>query len=515
MTFEIPARSNQWHGPSLVAAAGRVVQLAKQDKSFQTRVAIFGLALLLGFILGALVVHVPPLYLFLGLGGVVFAFLLLYKIEIAFLLAILLRNWLDQYNYLGGDTPWHPNGVIGIAIIVGAGAFFLLNRIDFSRLRAFWPFLVFTVISFVSLLWAGKYMMDGLTVALKLLTALAIYAVLVYKLDSTKKINWLIGVIIAAQILPTVQGLIRIAQGGGMDLKEAEIVRSGDSGQGVTLAMLLAFCLVQFLDASTTRRRLLWGSLTGLFATGLLFSYGRAGWIGFGFTVVVIGLMKYRKLLIIFPVILVLVITLLPTVSARFSDIDLERLDDSGSSTLAGRIRIWQATVDVYETHPWLGVGYGVGRYRVGEYRSRYAAMLHNDYLGVLVGTGVVGLLAFLLWHGKWFVELLGVRRTTRYAYDKTLAFAVFAMFLASLVVRFTDNVVETTDKLYPLVALVAATMALPRIRAEEEARGPARIRSEVVPVANMATATYSQSLYGRVRPAGEQRPESLDAEIP
>lgn len=470
MTFEIPGRSNKWHGPALAVAAHKVVHLVRQDKALKTRVVFLGLAVMLGAILGALILYVPPVYLFFGLGGVIFAFLLVFKIEIAVLLAILLRNWLGQFNYLGGDTPLHPNGIIGVAIIAGAGVFFLFNQIDFSRLRAFWPFLAFAAIYLVSILRTGEYLMDGLTVALRLLTALAIYAVLVYKIDSTKKINWLIFAVIAAQVLPTVQGLVRVAQGGGMDLDAAEIVRSGHSGQGAFLAMILAFCLVQFLDASTARRRLLWGSLLALFAVGLFFTYGRAGWISFCVTAVVIGLMKRNKLLIVFPVTLVLLITLIPTVSQRFADIDLQHLDDSNYSsyTLAGRIKMWRESANVWATHPWLGVGYGVGRHQLEEHSGRLASMLHNDYLAVLVGTGLVGLTVFLLWHGQWFIELMRIRRTARYGYDRTLALAAFAMFFASLVVRITDNVIESTDKLYPLVAVVAAALALPRIRAEE-----------------------------------------------
>lgn len=502
------------HSPILIAAVGRVLRLDKQDRPFQIRVVVFGLALVLGFMLGAFIVHLPPLYLFLGIGGVVFAFLVLFKIEIAILLAILLRNELGQFNYLGGDTAMHPNGLMGVAIIAGAGFFFVMNRIDVSRLRAFWPFLVFSVVTFLSLLWAGEYLMDGLTVALRLLTALAVYAVLVYKLDSIKKINWLICAIIAAQILPTVQGLLSVAQGGGMDLESAEIVRSGHSGQGAFLAMILAFCLVQFLDASTALRRVLWGSLTSFFAVGLFFSYGRAGWIGFSVTALVIGLMKRSKLLIAFPIVLVLLITLVPTVAERFADIDLNRLDDGHSSTLAGRIEVWRASAEIYQTHPWLGVGYGVIRYRVGEYLGGSAPMAHNDYLAVLVQTGLIGLLVFLLWHGKWFAELLEVRRTTRHAYDKTLALAVFAMFIASLVVRVTDNVLETTEKLYPLVALVAATLALPRIRAKDEAEDLARVLPEDDVMADMAATRSSESLDRQVRLEDEQRPEPLSAAV-
>jgi O-antigen ligase len=454
-----------------MAVASRFLRLDNQGRNFQSRAAFFGLALSLGLVLGALVVHLPPLYLFFGIGGLIFAFLLLFKIEVAILLAILLRNWLGQFNYLGGDTAMHPNGVMGVAIVGGAGLFFLFNRIDFSRLRAFWPFLTFAVIYLASLMWTDDYVMEGLTVVLRLLTALAIYAVLVYKLDSIKAIKWLIAIVIAPQVLRTGQGLLSLAQGGAMDLVAAEIVRLGDSGIGAFLAMILAFCLVQFLDASERRQRLWWGVVTGFFATGLFFSYGRAGWIGFGLTAFIIGLVKHRKLLVVLPIVLLLLVTLLPTVSQRFSDIDLERLDERSSNTLAGRIDVWKASAEVFATRPWLGSGYGAGRSNVGANSARYASLLHNDYLAVLVQTGVIGLSAFLLWQGQWLVALLRVHRTSQYAFDQALALAVFAMLVASLIVRVTDNVIETTEKLYPLVALVAATLALPRIRAEEEAQ--------------------------------------------
>ena len=468
MASNVTGRSKRWRSSFWMAVEG-VGRLLRQDRSFGTRAASLGLALLLGIVLGALVTYVPPLYLLAGIAGGVFAFLLLFKIEIAVMLAILLYQWLAQYNYLGGDTAMHPNGVIGVAIIGGAAYFFLHTRTDFSRLRGFWPFLAFSVIALLSLLSAGEYLMDGLTVTLRLVTALAVYAVLVYRLDSVQRINWLILAVLAGQLPSTIQGLIRVVQGGGMDVVGgADIVRAGNSGIGVRLAYIVAFCLVRLLGAGTTRDRLLWGCWTGLFSMGLFFSYGRAGWIGFAVVVALIGLIKYRKLLIILPVVLILMIAFVPTVSLRFSEIDLRHLDDRSSSTIAGRIQVWRAGMEVYKRHPLLGVGYGVERYGIGEYLAQYAWMAHNDYLGVLVGTGSVGLVLFMFWHLGWLRELFRVYRRAVSPYARTMALAVFAAFAVSLAVRITDNVVQTMDKMLPLVALVAAAMALPRIEGDQ-----------------------------------------------
>lgn len=461
-----------WPGHlGLLRDAQRIRLLDLQDKTSRTRAALFGLALLLGTILGGLLVHVPLLHLMLGIGGLAFAFLLLFKIEVAVIVALLLRDWLGQYNYLGGETPMHPNGVLGVAIIGGALFFFLFNRIDFSRLPALKAYTAFFVVCLLSLMLTGEHFAYGLTVTLRLATALAIYAVLVYRLDTIKQVKWVIAVTVGAQIWPVISGLLRIVRGAGGMLSDSGFARLGNSGRGVYYAMIVTLCLVHFLNAKTKSGRLLWGSLSGLFGAGLFFSYGRGGWIGFVVALIVIGLLRHRKLLMILPVLLVLAVVLVPTIPARFADIDLDNLTDRDSSTLAHRYELWQASIEVYKTHPLFGVGYGADRYRVGEYLGQYPWMIHNDYLSVLLGTGLVGFVLFIIWHGQWLVELLKVYRGTRYEYDKMMALAVLAVFIASLVFRISDNMLLPTDKLYGLSALVAVILALPSIRADEEAR--------------------------------------------
>jgi O-antigen ligase len=456
---------------SLWTGSQRILLLGQQGNTFRIRVAFFGLALLLGIVLGGLLLFVPPLYILIGIGGLIYAYLLLFKIEVAVILALLLRNWLGQFNYLGGETALHPNGVMGIAIIGGALFFFLFNRIDYSRLPVFKPFLGFVLVCFISLALARDELLAGLTVTLRLATALAIYAVLLYKLDSMKKVKWVIAAIVTAQVWLTINALLGYAPGGSVESSGTEIARLGHSGVGVYLALISILCLVFLLDARTNPSRLLWGGLTGLFGVALFLSYGRAAWIGFLVGVVFVGLMKHRKLLVFLPLLLILAMVVAPSVFQRFTEIDLSNLDDWNSGTFASRLQLWQASLQVYTTRPLLGVGFGIERYRVGEYLGRYEWMIHSDYVSILVGTGLVGFLLFVFWQGQWLAELLKVYRGAELEYEKTIALAVLAIFVSSLVFRITDNVVQTTEKFYPLCALIAVALALPRIRAEEQAR--------------------------------------------
>lgn len=448
-----------------------VIHPLGQDETPRARLTFIGLAILLGFVLGTLTSYVPTLYLVLALGGLVFVGLLLFKIELAIILALFVLEILRDYNYLGQGTPFHPNGLMGIAIIVGTIYFFLFNKIDFSRLPGMWSFLAFVIIATVSLLFSGKYLMEGLTVTLRLATALSIFAILLYKIDSIQKVKWVIAAVMVPQAWLFLSRWTRISNGSLTSYSLDATTRLGNSGSGVVLAMMLSFCTVMFFEARSRKNRLIWGILTAFFGLSLFFSFGRAGWIGFLIALLIMAIVKYRKLLILLPISLILVILLVPAVTQRFADIDLGSLDDRNTNTLAHRIELWEGALQVFKDSPVLGVGFGVGRYRVGEYLNQYAWAIHNDYAAVLVGTGVVGFMVFLYWHGQWLQKLHTVYQETDYHWDKALAFAVAILFLTSFVVRITDNVIETTDKLFTLAALIAVTLALPRIRANDETK--------------------------------------------
>ncbi len=438
----------------------------------------YGVALVLGGLVGALALFFPPLYILLGVGGLLFAYLLIFHIELAVVVALLVLEQLRDYNYLGGGSPFHPNGLMGLALIFGAVWFFTFNKIDFSRLVAIKYFLAFLVVSFLSLLFAGGNWFEGLTIALRLASGFAIYAILVYRTDSIREVLLVIAAILIALLWPTITGLVQIAQGQGSDFFQMGTARlgGGTSGPGVYLAMILPLCIVFLFEARTSAQRLLWGAVSAILLVALYFSYARAGWIGFLVGLLLIATLKYKRLWFLLPGLVLVIFLILPQVSDRFSDISLSQLANRNSSTFAMRLELWNAGFEVFKSsNPLFGVGYGVERYRIGEYLSQYAWMAHNDYIGVLVGTGLIGSIFFLLWHGQWFVKLFNLYRQSKYDFDRTLALGTLAVFFVSLVVRLSDNIIEPTGRLYPLVALVAVTLALPRIRADEEARGKAQ----------------------------------------
>lgn len=430
-------------------------------------------AVAVGVILGGLVLVLPFTYLVFALGGLVFLYLLIFKIEYAVIMALFVQNQLTRFNYLGRGTPFHPNGIMGIALIGGAVFYFAFHKIDFSRFRSISAFLGFFAVSGLSLIGAGVYLMDGVGVFLRLAAALSIYAILLHKLDSIKLVKWVLAAVIGAQVIPTLSGLMMVAGTSGF-LFTDDTMRLGNSGVGVYLSMISTLCLVFLLSRKSPSGWLFWGMLTVFFLTGLFFSYGRSGWIGFVAAVIVMSLIRYKPLIFVFPFLLIIILLLIPAFSQRFSDISFSTQDDGTTSTLEHRLGYWRAALEIHPNHPILGVGYGVGRYVVGDYRNRYPNMIHNDYISVLLETGIVGLILFILWQVQWLYGLARAYRTVTDDFDKAMTLAVLVAFIATLVMRITDNIVLDSFDMYPLCALVAAALVIPRIRAAEgAARAP------------------------------------------
>ncbi len=438
----------------------------------RTRTLLYAAAALLGMAVASMVFFVPGEYILFAVGGAIFVYLLLTRIDVAIILMLLLQYFMAQFNYLGNGTPFHPNGFMGIAIIGGAVFYFAFNKVAITDFRKVGFFLLFFLLCVVSTaLLPKQYLMDSLTVTLRLATALSIFAVLLFKLDSIAKTKWLVGAILGAQIFPTISHLLVRAGRTGLSFT-SETLRAGDSGVGISMATMTTICVVFLLEAKSNRGRLLWGLLTALFGAALFFSFGRAAWIAFLVAVALIGVVRHKWVLIVAPLVLVLSIVLIPGFAERFSDINASALAGSGSSTLAGRVRTWDGAMILFQQHPVFGVGIGAGAAKVAELLHDRVVMMHNDYLSVLLETGLVGMALFLAWHAEWIFSLIGVYRKSTFDYDRTFTFAVLAVWVLSLVARFTDNMVLDTYDMYPLCALAAAAMALPRLRSQAEGSG-------------------------------------------
>jgi putative inorganic carbon (HCO3(-)) transporter len=195
----------------------------------------------------------------------------------------------------------------------------------------------------------------------------------------------------------------------------------------------------------------------------LVMSWSRGAWLGLAAAVAVMAIAvvaRSGRAAIVGLVLVIAVAYLLlagglvlvpPSIVQRFSDFipytgvtDVRGLEITDANfAVLERMAHWQAALDMWTDHPWLGVG-------IGNYEPVYARYAlpqwplplghaHNYYLNIGAETGVLGLLAYLL---LWGAALAGAWRATRRAtaWQWGVALGVLGVLVHLSVHNLVDN---------------------------------------------------------------------------
>jgi O-antigen ligase len=190
------------------------------------------------------------------------------------------------------------------------------------------------------------------------------------------------------------------------------------NGLSAAAGLVSAFSLARFLSPERANRGF-WGSLVVVGSLGVVLGSGRQGvaiWLAAGIAVLWV---RRRRLfmLLIGPGVAAFV-------AMNWDEVLLALGRDQQASTLAtwsGRLVWWQSAIDAWSEHPWTGFGFGAGGRFVALARvgSDAASSVHNGYLEVLIGVGIIGSIPFLymVWRMlRWSVPQLVRGLDTAYA---------------------------------------------------------------------------------------------------
>ncbi len=166
--------------------------------------------------------------------------------------------------------------------------------------------------------------------------------------------------------------------------------------------MLLAALLAIGLALSVPERRerrLLWGC-AAVIVFGLLASFTRSAWLGFGVGLALVTRLCGRRLFwragAAMAVAVLILVAVSPGVRTRVTSIANVSTDWSNTE----RLRMWQTALEIAREHPLLGVGDGGFRAAMEPYRGAVGALSHShphdEFLAQLTTKGVLGLAAYL-----------------------------------------------------------------------------------------------------------------------
>lgn len=185
------------------------------------------------------------------------------------------------------------------------------------------------------------------------------------------------------------------------------------------LEMLLPLGMAYTLTGRFTHlRKVFIGYATLMIFTGITVSISRGGWLATGVALLILFVFFVRQRDYRFQALgMLAALAVIATVILTNAELSPQSQNKLNTEEVSGDVRtlIWGPALQMWEDHPWWGVGPAHFDYRFRAYRPASSYIqgrpdrVHNDYLNTLVDWGVVGAVLVLL---AWACFFRGVVRS-------------------------------------------------------------------------------------------------------
>lgn len=344
--------------------------------------------------------------------------------------------WADRsLVQVGHHHSINPASALALLFIAVGGAYLLENRHLVRQAPSTIPYLGLAFMAVLSI-YVAPSTSGAITETLRLMSVAVLYMTVWTVVRDREGLKRMAIALIASLIVPVGVGLWQFAHGGSTVI--GEVGRStGTFLQpdpfGIFMGFMAAFMVPLAL---CSRLRLHWAVLLAMpFVLGaLIASYTRTGWVGFVFGLFVLAVVRYRWMLILGPVLLILMAAAVPSTVHRFSDLTSGRTHYGPGNSLRARLDLWRQNLPRVEHDPVLGNGFKAiaettTATKAAGVNVQAGAHSHSDFVRAIVELGVPGFVFFCwLLFGMWGACRRSYRRA-RDAGDEVLA----ALALGSL----------------------------------------------------------------------------------
>ena len=382
-----------------------------------------------------------------------------------FVAAILVvRSSLDAFKLTEGVTAVaDPAALVSLAFLAAGAIWYLAqpaaSRPAPSRLVA--PLGVLVIVGALSTL-AAANPGPGLVDTVKLLTVVVILLVLNELVRDDRDVRIILFAVFVSALVPIAVGAVQYLTGSGFFFAGGFARVRGTFNHPNPFAIYLTTLLIMgaaIFRFVRQRFRLPLGLLLVACGVMLVLTYTRSAWIATVAGLLVVGGLQGKKTIMIVGLVAVVVALFVPSVAARFSDLDqTSTATGEAANSLVWRFGYWQQAIDL-NRNPLLGIGLSSVRLEGSEEKAP-----HNDFIRVYVETGLLGLAAYL-----WFlartagVALQGLRDTEEGPFHG-LVVGFTGVFVAFCILSLVSNVITQLVIFWYVAALAALAVSAPRI---------------------------------------------------
>jgi putative inorganic carbon (hco3(-)) transporter len=320
-----------------------------------------------------------------------------WRLDVGVLLLVLARPSLDLFAERSlasvAGLELNPASVLAV-LVIAIGVPYMIERWrELRHAAAVGPYLAFAAVAAVGILVAPSKG-SAVTEWLRMFSILVTYSLAFLATSSRAAVRRLLSAIIVSALVPAFVGVWQFSRGGAVVI--GEFNRSTGTfvhpdPYGIYLALVIVTALAVALGG---RGRWRWLSLFALAPLGIAIvgSYTRTAWVMVALGMIVLGAIRYRILLALAPVVVVLLVLLVPTTSSRFNDIRDPRQTTYGTgNSFQFRVTLWRENLPKAREKPLTGLGLNAIRQN-----DSHAEPVHSDYVRSLVETGVFGFAAYL-----------------------------------------------------------------------------------------------------------------------
>jgi len=366
-----------------------------------------------GYIIGKFMVTSQDMAYKIGLLSAPFiaVFLILNPFR-GFLIMLLVRPLIGSFKEYSFIEGINLLGVFSFMYIILA--LYVLQKDEEARmfpenLKWFYIYLVIALISVINS--PDKFLSFVTTLKLMALAALFLLGYNLPKnLKDAKKI---IKIIMLSAVIPVIYGMYQLYIGEGApetyQVAKLGVVRINSffplgNTFAYFLGVMLLVSLLYYVYSEKKEKALILLVIAGV-AVSLVFTYTRTIWITLFSALCFISIFerKMRKWIIIS--VFIVVVFSYNLILLRFNDLIVR--PEYGFSSLEFRTEIYTKLLFyAVPNHLFLGFGLGTAR-EVATHFTRFDHIPHNDYIRIIVETGLLGLAAYFIFLAKMFSYFL------------------------------------------------------------------------------------------------------------
>lgn len=234
----------------------------------------------------------------------------------------------------------------------------------------------------------------------KFMFSFLFFFILINEIKSKKQIKRILSLLLLSSIIASFYGLYQYYF---LDYPRIKSFSFSLTFGNLIAVMVMFLTIYIFWGDLNKKNRIILFILNIIFSLNLFFAQSRGAWLAFIAGIFILGLIKSKKLIILFLIILTLLFLFLPPqyINRFKSSFDISYdLDNNRSNSY--RIAMWITALNILKDNPIVGLGYDNYRtplsdhYKVEAIKSKGFIHVHNTFLQFAAELGLFGFFSFL-----------------------------------------------------------------------------------------------------------------------